>query len=125
MTYMTLREVFPTKPWRYLRDKAANWSGGNVEQLVEQLLINENISGGEANSSVILLDDTSDFEASTGGDADESAAAEDVEEGKQFEGNESPEPTTATLLQIPWRIIMLHCWLSFPTCLQSTFENKS
>ena len=54
-----------------MRDKAANWTGDNVEQLVEDLLMNEN-SSGQGNNSVAVLDDTSDFEAVAGGSGSDS-----------------------------------------------------
>jgi len=75
--YRTLREVFPTKSWRYLRDKVVNWPGGSVEQLVEQLLTSES-NGGEANESVIVLDDTADFEETAGGSNEGTEAADNT-----------------------------------------------
>ena len=82
--YRTLREVFPTKSWRYLRDKAVNWSGGSVDALVEQLLMNSENNSEEDNDSVIVLNDTDggveDAEGSNddGLTADNSLLAEEI-----------------------------------------------
>jgi len=56
--YHTLRELFPTKSWRYLRDKAKNWSGNNVTELIEELLIGDETQGHDSSrdKSLILLD---------------------------------------------------------------------
>lgn len=85
--YRTLREVFPTKSWRYLRDKAASWAGGNVEQLVEQLLVSET-NMGEADDSVIVLNDTAESEDVAGGSNDDTS----VVDNSMFVGDDDPDP---------------------------------
>jgi len=74
--YRTLREVFPTKSWRYLRDRAASWVGGRVEELVEQLLVSESRVEETGNESVVVLDDTADLEVQAGPSSDPDPAAE-------------------------------------------------
>jgi len=75
--YRTLREVFPTKSWRYLRDKAVNWNGGQVEQLIEQLLMNEGKNEEACDNSVIVLDDSVDLAAVAGGSAEDTNNPDD------------------------------------------------
>jgi len=63
--YSALREMFPNKSSRYLRDKVVK--GGRVEELVEQLLISDS-TGEDADDSVIVLDDAVDGDETDGGD---------------------------------------------------------
>jgi len=94
--YRTLREIFPSKSSRYLRDKVEKWPGGRVEELVEQLLMSE--SSGGANDSVIVLDDTVGDDVIAGGSNDNAETADNSivdEEIPDFEAGQSSSSSSA------------------------------
>eukprot|EP00092_Neocalanus_flemingeri_P046553 GFUD01052404.1.p1 GENE.GFUD01052404.1~~GFUD01052404.1.p1 ORF type:complete len:647 (-),score=285.05 GFUD01052404.1:100-2040(-) len=73
--FRTVREIFPSKSWRFLRDKVVNWPGGRVEELVDQLLVSETYHG-ENNESLITLDDIVDDDVIAGDSKEEKETAD-------------------------------------------------